>query len=100
HTRFSRDWSSDVCSSDLEEGYDLEQLKALLERVNTNGRSMGMALTSCTVPHVGKPTFELAEDEMEIGIGIHGEPGRQRMKLKPRSEERRVGEEGRSGGRR
>jgi len=49
--------------------------------VNGQGRSMGMALTSCTVPHAGKPTFELAEDEMEIGIGIHGEPGRQRMKL-------------------
>jgi dihydroxyacetone kinase-like protein len=44
---------------------------------------MGMALTSCTVPAAGKPTFEIGEDEMEIGIGIHGEPGRQRMKLKP-----------------
>ncbi len=44
---------------------------------------MGMALTSCTVPAAGKPTFELGEDEMEIGIGIHGEPGRERMKLKP-----------------
>ena len=42
---------------------------------------MGMALTSCTVPAAGKPTFELAEDEMEIGVGIHGEPGRTRMKL-------------------
>jgi dihydroxyacetone kinase-like protein len=47
---------------------------------------MGMALTSCTVPHVGKPTFDLPEDEMEIGIGIHGEPGRKRMKLKPADE--------------
>ncbi|MBV8328981.1 MAG: dihydroxyacetone kinase subunit DhaK, partial [Verrucomicrobia bacterium] len=46
----------------------------------------GMALTSCTVPHVGKPTFELPEDEMEIGIGIHGEPGRTRTKLKPADE--------------
>jgi dihydroxyacetone kinase-like protein len=44
---------------------------------------MGMALTSCTVPHAGKPTFELAEDEMEIGIGIHGEPGRRRLALEP-----------------
>ena len=43
-----------------------------------NGRSMGMALTSCTVPAAGKPTFDLPEDEMEIGIGIHGEPGRHR----------------------
>ncbi|WP_304174463.1 dihydroxyacetone kinase subunit DhaK [Limnochorda pilosa] len=75
-----------IVGAAAEEGYDLEQLKALLERVNANGRSMGMALTSCTVPHVGKPTFELAEDEMEIGIGIHGEPGRQRMKLKPADE--------------
>ena len=42
---------------------------------------MGMALTACTVPHAGKPSFDLPEDEMEIGIGIHGEPGRQRVKL-------------------
>jgi len=56
---------------------------ALCERVNANVRSMGMALTSCTVPHAGEPTFELGDDEMEIGIGIHGEPGRQRMKLEP-----------------
>jgi dihydroxyacetone kinase-like protein len=42
---------------------------------------MGMALTSCTVPAAGKPTFELAEDEMELGIGIHGEPGRSRVRL-------------------
>ncbi len=47
---------------------------------------MGMALTSCTVPHAGKPTFDLPEDEMEIGIGIHGEPGRKRMKIKPADE--------------
>ena len=45
------------------------------------GRSMGMALTACTVPHAGKPSFDLGEDEMEIGIGIHGEPGRRRVKL-------------------
>jgi dihydroxyacetone kinase-like protein len=47
---------------------------------------MGMALTSCTVPHVGKPTFDLPEDEMEVGVGIHGEPGRKRMKLLPADE--------------
>jgi dihydroxyacetone kinase-like protein len=47
---------------------------------------MGMALTSCTVPHAGKPTFDLPEDMMEIGIGIHGEPGRERMKLKSADE--------------
>jgi dihydroxyacetone kinase-like protein len=47
---------------------------------------MGIALTSCTVPHVGKPTFELPEDEMEVGVGIHGEPGRKRAKLLPADE--------------
>ena len=55
----------------------------VVREVNENGRSMGMALTSCTVPSAGKPTFELGDDEMEIGIGIHGEPGRERMKLEP-----------------
>ncbi len=64
-----------------ERGHSLAEVKAVAEKVNANGRSMGMALTSCTVPHAGKPTFELPEDEMEIGIGIHGEPGRTRMKI-------------------
>jgi dihydroxyacetone kinase-like protein len=59
----------------------LDQVAALARKVNDQGRSMGMALTSCTVPMAGKPTFELGEDEMEIGIGIHGEPGRRRVKL-------------------
>jgi len=59
----------------------LEQVAALAHKVNELGRSMGMALTSCTVPAAGKPTFDLGEDEMEIGIGIHGEPGRRRAKL-------------------
>ncbi|HUV15186.1 MAG TPA: dihydroxyacetone kinase subunit DhaK, partial [Pelolinea sp.] len=58
----------------------------LARKINGQGRSMGMALTSCTVPHAGKPTFDLPEDEMEIGIGIHGEPGRARMKIKPADE--------------
>ena len=53
---------------------------------NENGRSMGMALTSCTVPTAGKPTFEIDDDEMEIGIGIHGEPGRQRLSIKTAKE--------------
>lgn len=61
----------------------LDQVAALARRVNEQGRSMGMALTSCTVPTAGKPTFDLGEDEMEIGIGIHGEPGRRRVKLAP-----------------
>jgi dihydroxyacetone kinase-like protein len=64
-----------------ETGAPLEQVAALARKVNSQGRSMGMALTSCTVPAAGKPTFELGEDEMEIGIGIHGEPGRRRLKL-------------------
>ncbi len=62
-------------------GVPLDQVAALARKVNEQGRSMGMALTSCTVPAAGKPTFELGEDEMEIGIGIHGEPGRRRVKL-------------------
>jgi dihydroxyacetone kinase-like protein len=58
----------------------------IAERVNAQVRSMGMALTPCTVPHSGEPSFELADDEMEIGIGIHGEPGRERVKLAPADE--------------
>jgi len=54
---------------------------ALCQKVQDNVRSMGMALTSCTVPAAGKPTFDLGDDEMEIGVGIHGEPGRTRMKI-------------------
>src|SRR6187431_346799 len=53
------------------------------KRVNGNGRSMGMALTSCVVPAAGRPTFDLPDDEIEIGIGIHGEPGRRRVPLAP-----------------
>ncbi|HZR44264.1 MAG TPA: dihydroxyacetone kinase subunit DhaK, partial [Ktedonobacteraceae bacterium] len=64
-----------------ETGAPLDAIANLAQRVNNQGRSMGMALTSCTVPTAGKPTFELAEDEMELGIGIHGEPGRRRVKL-------------------
>jgi dihydroxyacetone kinase-like protein len=64
-----------------ETGAPLEQVAALARKVNSQGRSMGMALTACTVPAAGNPTFELSEDEMEIGIGIHGEPGRRRLKL-------------------
>ncbi len=66
-----------------EMGAPLDQVAALARKVNEQGRSMGMALTSCIVPAAGKPTFELGEDEMEIGIGIHGEPGRRRVKLAP-----------------
>ncbi len=72
-----------LCGAAAEEGRSLSQVADVCRKVNHNGRSMGMALTSCTVPHAGKPTFNLPEDEMEIGIGIHGEPGRTRMKLLP-----------------
>lgn len=64
-----------------EAGYTLDQCADLCRKVNMHGRSMGMAITSCTVPAAGKPTFELGDDEMEIGIGIHGEPGQKRMKM-------------------
>jgi dihydroxyacetone kinase-like protein len=66
-----------------EEGGSLQEVAAVVRQVDRDGRSMGMALTSCTVPAAGRPTFELGEDEMEIGIGIHGEPGRERMRLEP-----------------
>ena len=65
-----------------EEGRPLSELGALARDVNESGRSMGMALTSCTVPAAGEPTFQLGEDEMELGIGIHGEPGRRRVPLR------------------
>lgn len=68
-----------IVGAAAERGYDLDQLADLCRRVNRNGRCMGMALTSCTVPAKGEPTFELGPNEMEIGIGIHGEPGRERM---------------------
>ena len=64
----------------------LEQVAAVAHRVNTEARSMGMALTSCTVPAVGHPTFNLPEGEMEVGIGIHGEPGRRRVPVRPARE--------------
>jgi phosphoenolpyruvate---glycerone phosphotransferase subunit DhaK len=75
-----------IVGAAAEEGQDLAAVTALCERVNAQGRSMGMALTSCTVPAAGSPTFELGDDEMEIGIGIHGEPGRTRAALAPARE--------------
>jgi dihydroxyacetone kinase-like protein len=75
-----------ICGAAAEEKQPLKQVADLCRKVNEQGRSMGMALTSCTVPSAGKPTFELGDDEMEIGIGIHGEPGRERRKLAPASE--------------
>ncbi len=72
-----------ICGAAAETGKSLKEVAELCRRVNANGRTMGMALTACTVPHAGKPSFELAENEMEIGIGIHGEPGRRREKIQP-----------------
>jgi dihydroxyacetone kinase-like protein len=75
-----------ICGAAAEAGQSLEQVRDLCKKVNAQGRSMGMALTSCTVPHVGKPTFDLPEGEMEMGVGIHGEPGRKRMSVRPADE--------------
>jgi dihydroxyacetone kinase-like protein len=72
-----------IVGAAAEQGGTLESLKALGDDVNRRTRSMGVALTSCTVPAAGKPTFVLGEDEMEMGVGIHGEPGRKRVKLVP-----------------
>jgi dihydroxyacetone kinase-like protein len=68
-----------IAGAAAEAGYDLTAVEALARRVNTGSRSMGLALSSCTVPAVGKPTFDLGEHEIEIGIGIHGEPGQKRI---------------------
>ena len=70
-----------ICGAAAEAGADLASVAAIARKVNGAGRTMGVALTSCTVPAAGKPTFELADTEMEIGIGIHGEPGRYREPL-------------------
>ncbi|WP_431841063.1 dihydroxyacetone kinase subunit DhaK [Calidifontibacter indicus] len=75
-----------IVGAAAEEGRDLDAVLELAKKVNGHGRSMGMALTSCTVPAAGKPTFELADDEIEMGIGIHGEPGRQKKPLAPARE--------------
>src|SRR5438094_8667338 len=69
-----------------EAGADLETVTTLAKKVNANGRSMGMALTSCIVPAAGKVTFEIADDETELGIAIHSEPGSERAKLKTADE--------------
>jgi len=71
-----------IVGAAAEEKLPLADLVKLCRKVNANGRSMGVALTSCVVPSAGKSTFDLPEDEIEIGIGIHGEPGRKREKIK------------------
>ncbi|MEI7464932.1 MAG: dihydroxyacetone kinase subunit DhaK [Burkholderiales bacterium] len=70
-----------IVGAAAERGDKLAELKALGDAVNKATASMGVALTSCTVPAAGKPTFQLGDDEMEVGVGIHGEPGRRRVQL-------------------
>src|ERR671926_1813202 len=74
-----------ICGAAAEDKRPLGEVAELCRRVNGEGRSMGMALTPCITPGSGQPSFELADDEMEIGIGIHGEPGRYREPLAPAS---------------
>jgi dihydroxyacetone kinase-like protein len=75
-----------IAGAAAEAGAPLGDVADIAKKVNAYGRSMGLALTSCTVPAAGKPTFELGEQEMEVGIGIHGEPGRKRLPLAKASE--------------
>ena len=70
-----------IVGAAAERGDGLAELKALGDAVNKATASMGVALTSCTVPAAGKPTFQIGADEMEMGVGIHGEPGRRRVKI-------------------
>jgi dihydroxyacetone kinase-like protein len=74
-----------ICGAAADDGKDLAGIKELAERVNGNVRSMGMALTSCTPPEAGEPIFQIGDDEMEIGMGIHGEPGIERKTIEPAS---------------
>jgi dihydroxyacetone kinase-like protein len=70
-----------IAGAQAEAGASLADVTATAVKVNAQGRSMGLALSSCIVPAAGTPTFELGDDEVEVGIGIHGEPGRRREKL-------------------
>ena len=70
-----------IAGAAAERGDDLDAVVAVAEKVIGQVRSMGVALTACTVPHAGKPSFDLGEDEIEMGVGIHGEPGRARQPL-------------------
>jgi len=72
-----------IAGAAAERGDDLASVVRIAEKVNAQVRSMGVALTPCVVPHAGEPSFTLADDEIEIGIGIHGEPGRERITLEP-----------------
>ncbi|WP_323959978.1 dihydroxyacetone kinase subunit DhaK [Arthrobacter sp. JZ12] len=70
-----------IAGAAAERGDSLDAVAEIAQRVNDNVRSMGVALSACTVPHAGVPSFELTEEEIEIGIGIHGEPGRHRIAM-------------------
>ena len=70
-----------IAGAAAEQGRPLAEVAEVARRCNANGRSMGVALTSCTVPAAGRPTFDLPDGEMELGIGIHGEPGRRRVPI-------------------
>lgn len=75
-----------IAGAKAEEGASLEEVARVAEKVIANTRTMGMSLTACTVPAAGKPGFEIADDEVEIGMGIHGEPGTHREKLRTADE--------------
>jgi phosphoenolpyruvate---glycerone phosphotransferase subunit DhaK len=75
-----------IAGAAAEEGRPLADVATVARKVNENGRSMGIALSSCTVPAAGKPTFDLPAGQMELGIGIHGEPGRERRDTAPASD--------------
>jgi dihydroxyacetone kinase-like protein len=70
-----------ACGAAAENGASLDEVIALAEKVNNNVRTMGVALTSCIPPAKGTPIFDIGDDEMEVGVGIHGEPGRERAKI-------------------
>jgi len=74
------------CGAAAEQGQSLDQVEAIAKKVNDNVRTMGVALTSCIPPAKGTPIFDIGDDEMEVGVGIHGEPGRRREKIKPANE--------------
>ena len=75
-----------IAGAAAERGAPLAEVERIANKVSQNSRSMGVALTSCTVPAKGSPTFELGESDIEMGVGIHGEPGRERMPLRAASE--------------
>jgi dihydroxyacetone kinase-like protein len=75
-----------IAGAKAEAGGTLEEVTAVATKVNDRGRSFGVAFTSCVTPGAGSPTFEIGADEMEFGVGIHGEPGRRREKVKPAAE--------------